>query len=63
MFIFTGQGAVSQLARMATPTLFRHVLVMTGLVSAPRLLEQAYRWDRPAGDEAAQNASGRADGS
>jgi len=38
VFVFTGPGAVSQLARMAaTPALFRHVLAMTGLLAAPRL--------------------------
>jgi hypothetical protein len=60
VFVFTGPGAVSQLARMAaTPALFRHVLAMTGLVTAPRLLHQTYRWDRQSGDEPAQNVSHR----
>jgi hypothetical protein len=63
VFVFTGPGAVSQLARMAaTPALFQHVLAMTGLVAAPRLLQQAYRWDLRAGDEQARDASGRANG-
>jgi hypothetical protein len=35
---------------------------MTGLVAAPRLLQQMYRWDREAGDEPAQDASARAAG-
>ena len=64
VFVFTGPGAVSQHARMAaTPALFRHVLAMTRLVAAPRLLQQTYRWDRQASDEPAQNGSARASGS
>jgi hypothetical protein len=47
----------------ATPALFRHVLAMTGLVAAPRLLQQTYRWDRHSGDEPAQSTSARANGS
>jgi hypothetical protein len=51
VFVFTGPGASSQLARMAaTPALFRHVLAMTGIVAGPRLLQQRYRWDRHARD-------------
>jgi len=47
VFVFTGPGAASQLRRMAaTPELFRHVIKMTNLVSAPRLLQQTFRWAR-----------------
>jgi hypothetical protein len=54
VFVFTGPGAASQLARMATtPALFRHVLAMTGIVAAPRVLQQTYRWDRPGREEPA----------
>ena len=64
VFVFTGPGAVSQLARMAaTPALFRHVLAMTGLLAAPRLLQQTYGWDRQAGGDPAQRAPARANGS
>jgi hypothetical protein len=64
VFVFTGPGAVSQLARMAaTPALFRHVLAMTGLLAAPRLLQQTYGWDRQAGGDPARRAPARANGS
>jgi hypothetical protein len=47
VFTFTGPGAVSQLERMAaTRTLFSLVLKMTGLVSAPRMLNQTFEWHR-----------------
>jgi hypothetical protein len=49
VFIFTGPGAVTQLERMAASrALFAHVLKMTGLVSAPRMLNQTFEWHRPA---------------
>lgn len=64
VFVFTGPGAISQLARMAAaPALFRDVLAMTGLVAAPRLLQGAYRWDREAGDGPARNAPAHANSS
>jgi hypothetical protein len=47
VFVFTGPGAASQLRRMAaTPDLFRHVIKMTSLLSAPRLLQQTFEWDQ-----------------
>jgi hypothetical protein len=48
VFIFTGPGAVTHLERMAASrALFAHVLKMTGLVSAPRMLTQTFEWHRP----------------
>ncbi|HEY3764938.1 MAG TPA: hypothetical protein VGL44_07240 [Gaiellales bacterium] len=47
VFIFTGPGAVAHLERMAASrALFTHVLKMTGLVSAPRVLNQMFEWHR-----------------
>jgi hypothetical protein len=47
VFVFSGPGAVSRLERMAASrALFAHVLKMTGLVSAPRVLNQTYEWHR-----------------
>ncbi|HXD69808.1 MAG TPA: hypothetical protein VN615_08090 [Gaiellales bacterium] len=64
VFVFTGPAAASQLARMAaTPALFRHVLAMTGILAAPRMLQQTYRWDRHSDDEPAPSASAGANGS
>ena len=49
VFIFAGPGTVTHLERMAASrALFAHVLRMTGLVSAPRLLNQTFEWHRPA---------------
>jgi hypothetical protein len=49
VFVFTGPGAVTQLERMAASrALFAHVLKMTGLLSAPRVLNQTFEWHRPA---------------
>jgi hypothetical protein len=46
-FVFTGPGAASELRRMAgTAQLFRQVVKMTNLLSAPRLLEQTFQWRR-----------------
>jgi hypothetical protein len=48
VFIFTGPGAVTHLERMAASrALFAHVVKMTGLVSAPRMLNQTFEWQRP----------------
>jgi hypothetical protein len=45
LFVFTGPGAMSQLQRMAASrALFAHVLKMTALVSAPRVLDRTYEW-------------------
>jgi hypothetical protein len=61
VFVFTGPGAASQLRRMAaTPELFRHVVKMTNLLAAPRLLQQTFRWDRRAPDGAALEAHAKA---
>jgi hypothetical protein len=47
VFIFTGPGAVGRLERMAASrALFSLVLKMTGLVSAPRMLNQTFEWHR-----------------
>lgn len=55
VFVFTGPGVASQLRRMAgTPDLFRHVVKMTDLLAAPRLLQQTFRWDR-----SSSNGNGR----
>jgi hypothetical protein len=48
VFLFSGPGAFTQLERMAASrALFAHVLKMTGLVSAPRVLNQTFEWHRP----------------
>ena len=48
VFLFTGPGALTQLERMAASrALFAHVLKMTGLLSAPRVLNQTFEWHRP----------------
>jgi hypothetical protein len=47
VFLFTGPGAFTQLERMAASrALFAHVLKMTALVSAPRVLNQTFEWHR-----------------
>jgi len=47
VFVFTGPGAMSQLERMAaSKALFAHVLNMTTLVSAPRILNRTFEWGR-----------------
>ena len=47
VFLFSGAGAFTQLERMAASrALFAHVLKMTGLVSAPRVLNQTFEWHR-----------------
>jgi hypothetical protein len=49
VFLFSGPGAITQLEHMAASrALFAHVLKMTGLVSAPRVLNQTFEWHRPA---------------
>jgi hypothetical protein len=49
VFIFTYPGAVGHLEQMAAArTLFSLVLKMTGLVSAPRMLNQTFEWHRTA---------------
>jgi hypothetical protein len=48
VFLFSGPGAFTQLERMAASrALFAHVLKMTGLLSAPRVLNQTFEWHRP----------------
>jgi hypothetical protein len=48
VFLFTGPKALTHLERMAASrTLFAHVLKMTGLLSAPRVLNQTFEWHRP----------------
>jgi hypothetical protein len=47
VFVFTGPGAMSQLQRMAASrTLFAHVLKLTTLLSAPRVLNRTFEWER-----------------
>jgi hypothetical protein len=47
VFLFTGPGAFTHLERMAASrALFAHVLKMTALVSAPRVLNQTFEWHR-----------------
>ena len=47
VFLFSGPGAFTQLERMAASrALFAHVLKMTGLLSAPRVLNQTFEWHR-----------------
>jgi hypothetical protein len=47
VFLFSGPGAFTQLERMAASrALFAHVLKMTALVSAPRVLNQTFEWHR-----------------
>jgi hypothetical protein len=47
VFIFTGPGAAAELRRLAaTPELFRRTIHMADILSAPRLLEQTFRWNR-----------------
>ena len=49
VFLFSGPGAFTQLERMAASrALFAHVLKMTGLLSAPRVLNQTFEWHRAA---------------
>jgi hypothetical protein len=56
VFVFTGPAATSHLHRMAsTPALFRHIIKMTGILTAPRLLQQTFRWDREARREPADH--------
>jgi hypothetical protein len=46
LFIFTGPGAMSQLQRMAASrALFAHVLRLTALLSAPRVLDRTFEWE------------------
>ena len=48
VFLFTGPKALTHLERMAASrALFAHVLKMTGLLSAPRVLNQTFEWHRP----------------
>ena len=50
VFLFTGPGARSQLERMAASRSFlAEIARMTGLLSAPRLLDRTFEWSvRPA---------------
>jgi hypothetical protein len=50
VFLFTGPGARSQLERMAASRSFlAEVARMSGLLSAPRLLDRTFEWSaRPA---------------
>lgn len=49
VFLFTGPSAVGHLERMAASrSLFSLVVKMTGLVSAPRMLNQTLEWHRTA---------------
>ena len=49
VFIFDGPGARTQLQRLAaTRSLLGAFVRMSSLVSAPRLLEQTFEWDRRA---------------
>jgi hypothetical protein len=58
IFIFTGPGALSQIERMAgSRTLYAQVLKMTGFVSAPRILNQTYEWERGSNTSAPQISS------
>jgi hypothetical protein len=58
VFVFTGPGAASELRRIAaTPEQLRRVIHMTEMLSAPRLLEQTFRWSRDHSDGRHANAS------
>jgi hypothetical protein len=47
VFVFTGPAATSQLHRMASmPALLPNIVKMTGILTAPRLLQQTFRWER-----------------
>jgi hypothetical protein len=49
IFIFTGPGALTQIERMAgSRALYAQVLKMNGFLSAPRILNQTYEWERGA---------------
>lgn len=49
LFVFTGPGATSQLERMAASrALFAHILKLTALLSAPRILDRTYEWKNDA---------------
>ena len=49
VFIFDGPGARTQLQRLAaTRALLGAFVRMSSLISAPRLLEQTFEWDRRA---------------
>jgi hypothetical protein len=50
VFLFTGPAAMSQIERMAgSRALYAQVLKMTGFLSAPRVLNQAFEWHRESG--------------
>lgn len=50
VFVFTGPGAVSQLERMSSSRaeLVAHVLALSHLVEAPRVLNMTFEWQRAA---------------
>jgi hypothetical protein len=54
VFVFTGPAATSQLHRMASlPALLPNIVKMTGILTAPRLLQQTFGWERePAAERA-----------
>lgn len=49
VFLFDGPGARTQIQRLAaTTSLLGAFVKMAGLISAPRILEQTFEWDRHA---------------
>jgi hypothetical protein len=52
VFVFTGPGAMSQLERMAaSQALIPHVLKLSQMLAAPRILHMTFEWGRqPARD-------------
>ena len=49
LFVFDGPSARTQVERLAaTRSLLGAFVKMSGVVSAPRVLEQTFAWDRPA---------------
>ena len=58
VFVFEGPSARTQIERLAaTKTLLGAFVKMSGLVSAPRILDQTFAWDRRT--EAAQSGPPR----
>lgn len=48
LFVFDGPSARTQVERLAaTRSLLGAFVKMSGVVSAPRVLEQTFAWDRP----------------
>jgi hypothetical protein len=57
VFVFTGPAAASELHRLASmPALLPHIVKMTGILTAPRLLQQTFRWDREPALESADQS-------